>query len=60
MRHEFGKAHLGDSMSWEKHFALGKAKVLLWEKQIKYFGKGGKGMSFFVRDDNMLDKYNEI
>lgn len=27
-------------MSWEKHFALGKAKVLLWEKQIKYFGKG--------------------
>ena len=27
---------------------------------IKYFGKGGKGMSFFVRDDNMLDKYNEI
>ena len=27
-------------MSWEKHFALGKAKVLLWEKQIRYFGKG--------------------
>ena len=27
---------------------------------IKYFGKGGKDMSFFVRDDNMLDKYNEI
>ena len=27
---------------------------------IKYFKKGGKNMSFFVRDDNVLDKYNEI
>ena len=27
---------------------------------IKYLEKGGKNMSFFVRDDNALDKYNEI
>ena len=27
---------------------------------IKYFENGGKDMSFFVRDDNVLDKYNNI
>ena len=27
---------------------------------IKYFKNDGKNMSFFVRDDNVLDKYNEI
>ena len=27
---------------------------------IKYFKNGGKNMSFFVRDDNVLDKCNEI
>ena len=27
---------------------------------IKYFKNGGKNMSFFVRDDNVLDKYNGI
>ena len=27
---------------------------------IQYFKNGGKNMSFFVRDDNVLDKYNEI
>ena len=27
---------------------------------IKYFKNGGKNMSFFVRNDNVLDKYNEI
>ena len=27
---------------------------------INYFKNGGKNMSFFVRDDNVLDKYNEI
>ena len=27
---------------------------------IKYFKNGGKSMSFFVTDDNVLDKYNEI
>ena len=27
---------------------------------IKYFKKGGENMSFFVRDDNVLDKCNEI
>ena len=27
---------------------------------IKYFEKGGKSMSFMVKDDNMLDKYNKI
>ena len=26
---------------------------------IKYFKNGGKNMFFFVRDDNVLDKYNE-
>ena len=25
-----------------------------------YVKNGGKNMSFFVRDDNVLDKYNEI
>ena len=27
---------------------------------IKHFENGGKNMSFFVRNDNVLDKYNEI
>ena len=27
---------------------------------IKYFEKGGKSMSFVIKDDNVLDKYNEI
>ena len=27
---------------------------------IKYFANGGKNISFFVRDYNVLDKYNEI
>ena len=27
---------------------------------IKNFKHGGKNTSFFVRDDNVLDKYNEI
>ena len=27
---------------------------------IKCFEKGGKNMSFFVKDDHVLDKYNEI
>ena len=27
---------------------------------IKYFEKCGRDMPFFVRDDNVLDKYNEI
>ena len=27
---------------------------------IKYFENGSKNLSFFVRDDNVLDKYNEI
>ena len=27
---------------------------------INYFKNGGKSMSFFVRDDNVLDIYNEI
>ena len=26
----------------------------------KYFENGGKNMSFFVRIDNVLDKYSEI
>ena len=27
---------------------------------IKYFENGGKSMSFMIKDDNILDKYNEI
>ena len=27
---------------------------------IKYFEKGGKNMSFMVKDDNVLDKYDNI
>ena len=27
---------------------------------IKYFENGGKNMSFMVKDDNVLDKYNKI
>ena len=27
---------------------------------IKYFENGGKSMSFMVKDDDVLDKYNEI
>ena len=27
---------------------------------IKYVKNGGKNMSFFDRDENVLDKYNEI
>ena len=27
---------------------------------IKYFENGGKNMSFVIKDDNVLDKYNEI
>ena len=27
---------------------------------IKYFENGGKNMPFMVKNDNVLDKYNEI
>ena len=27
---------------------------------IKYFENGGKNMSFMIKGDNILDKYNEI
>ena len=27
---------------------------------IKYFENGEKNMSFMVKDDNVLDKYNKI
>ena len=27
---------------------------------IKYFENGGKSMSFIVKDDDVLDKYNKI
>ena len=27
---------------------------------IKYFENGGKNMSFMIKDDNILDKYNKI
>ena len=27
---------------------------------IKYFEKGGKNTSFVIKDENVVDKYNEI
>ena len=27
---------------------------------IKYFENGGKNMSFFIKDDEMLEKYKQI
>ena len=27
---------------------------------IKYFEKGGKSMTFMVKDDDVLDKYNKM
>ena len=27
---------------------------------IKYFKKRGKNMSFVIKDDDLLDKYNEV
>ena len=27
---------------------------------IKYFKNGGQNMSFMIKDDNVLDKYNKI
>ena len=27
---------------------------------LKYFESGGKNMSFVIKDDDVLDKYNEI
>ena len=27
---------------------------------IKYFENGGKNMSFIIKNDDVLDKYNEI
>ena len=29
-------------------------------RYIKYFKSGGKNMSFMIKDDNVLDKYNKI
>ena len=29
-------------------------------RYIKYFENAGKSMSFMIKDDNVLDKYNEI
>ena len=29
------------------------------ERYIKYFENGGKNMSFMIKDDNVLDKYNK-
>ena len=29
-------------------------------RYIKYFENGGKNMSFVIKDDDVLDKYNEI
>ena len=29
-------------------------------RYIKYFENGGKNMSFVIKDDDLLDKYNEI
>ena len=29
-------------------------------RYVKHFGNGSKNMSFFIRDNEVLDKYNEI
>ena len=29
-------------------------------RYIKYFENGGKNVSFLIKDDDVLDKYNEI
>ena len=29
-------------------------------RYIKYFENGGKNMSFMIKDDDVLDKHNEI
>ena len=29
-------------------------------RYIKYFENGGKNMSFVIKDDGVLDKYNKI
>ena len=36
--------------------------IILPQKKgyIKYFENGGKNMSFVIKDDDVLDKYNEI
>ena len=37
-------------------------RIILLEMagHIKYFENGGKNMSFVIKDDDVLDKYNEI
>ena len=37
-----------------------KARLLNCYAYIKYFKKGDKNMSFVIKDDDVLNKYNEI
>ena len=40
-----------------------KPLCIIWPQMsgyMKYFENGGKNMSFIIKDDDVLDKYNEI
>ena len=40
-----------------------KPLCIIWPQMSgynKYFENGGKNMSFIIKDDDVLDKYNEI
>ena len=50
------------SLVIKKAKLLNRCKIILPQINgcIKYFDNGSKNMSFFIRDDEVLDKYNEI
>ena len=46
-----------------KEAEIVKPLCIIWPQMtgyIKYFENGGKNMSFVIKDDDVLDKYNEI
>ena len=46
-----------------KESEIVKPLCIIWPQMIghiKYFENGGKNMSFVIKDDDVLDKYNEI
>ena len=46
-----------------RHGEIGKPLCFILPQisgYIKYFENGGKNMSFVIKDDDVLDKYNEI
>ena len=50
------------SLVIKKAKLLNRCKIILPQinRCTKYFDNGSKNMSFFIRDDEVLDKYNEI